>query len=446
MPLFTNDVSSLQNANQNWEANGIKGIQGLEQDTDRWLREAFQIQSPEALVDLSVSQVLEKAKIQEKNVSEEQVYSWIEQARSCCSIAPPWQAQATFVLSLQTRLINREKQPQRIVAHFIEADRKEIWSGTEHDGVYEFIFEQLRQFYQIYRGEPITKIFHPKNEVETMNSRIDEIKGDSNSSDFDSGNFGEMPSLEAGHDISLDPNCQIVCTEAQHRTTSINGEQASSAIHQLSETTPVKGDFGLSTEDVAEQSTSITAENIPVQEITSASVQDADRKVRSRVEGLSKGNSEEPLRLEITQIKIYPPLKLADGFSQTGPEQSENNELEKVVFVDVRRRLLMGELPTCQLLDMDVVFQLKGSGAIELTRQPLIYSTEVAGENRMTHRKLIPGSVPVGTLTDGELAYTCRLTGVSLPEAGTYRLQVITQIKNAPVSPDVIELPFVQVA
>ncbi|MDJ0702923.1 MAG: hypothetical protein QNJ46_06540 [Leptolyngbyaceae cyanobacterium MO_188.B28] len=153
---------------------------------------------------------------------------------------------------------------------------------------------------------------------------------------------------------------------------------------------------------------------------------------------------EDPVRLEITQLKVCQPLKA----EETVPEGAEDEDAEsaKNIVVDVTKRLLPGELPKEKPFDLEVTFQLSGDRAIELTKQAFPYHTEVYGQNRMTMQKLKLGQATVGTLVDGKLTYICRLPEVTLSEAGPYRLQVIAQLEGAPVSPDFLELPFVQVA
>ena len=219
-----------------------------------------------------------------------------------------------------------------------------------------------------------------------------------------------------------------------------------SETHEISEsppkreTEPSEVPATLEAEDVPLGEAVVTVETFPQREPTEVWEENLEAEVM------------EPLKLEITQLKIYLPLEVkVSGSAMTeaaleADQKEEDEQEEKVMIVDATRRILMGNLPPAKPFDLEVCFQLTGKGALELTQHPLPYQTEVYGEKRKSQQKITLDHASVGNLVDGELAYTCRLTGVNLPQAGTYRLQIVAHMEEAPVSPDLLELPFVQVA
>jgi hypothetical protein len=214
---------------------------------------------------------------------------------------------------------------------------------------------------------------------------------------------------------------------------------------------------GLPTEDESKKSTSDKLEFTRPESNSDEGAKEIIRRTSENVVLSEQANfrddeSPEPLKLKITQIRIY--LLLEQDKSQEPNDKSlateasgiEEDNQKQIIVVDAAKRVLMGELPKSTPLDLEVIFQLKGEGALELTQHPLPYYAEVYGENRNTRKKLTLGQAPIGNLVDGELTYTCRLANMRLSNAGTYRLQFFTRLDDVSVSPDLLELPFVQVA
>jgi hypothetical protein len=129
------------------------------------------------------------------------------------------------------------------------------------------------------------------------------------------------------------------------------------------------------------------------------------------------------------------------------PEDTEAEELSPAteIVLDQQRRWAGRPLQADQPLDLEVTFQLRGTGALALTRQALAYHAQVYGQNRITGGKTFLGKTVTGYLVEGELTYTCRLTNLVLPQSDAYQLQVITQLEGGSVGPDLFELSFVQV-
>jgi len=207
----------------------------------------------------------------------------------------------------------------------------------------------------------------------------------------------------------------------------------------------------LPTDDGSDPSTDEASESTVERELATDEIEDAPEAVAedqliAESDEPSKEIMEDPPKLEITQIKIYLPVEAKISEAEDAEVEEGSDEDEKVMVVDATKRLLLGHLPKEKPFDLEVIFQLTGSGALDLTKQSLPYYTEVYGQNRTTRQKLTLGKAPEGYLVNGELTYTCRLPEVLLPEAGSYQLHIIASLDGASVSPDYLELPFVQVA
>jgi hypothetical protein len=95
--------------------------------------------------------------------------------------------------------------------------------------------------------------------------------------------------------------------------------------------------------------------------------------------------------------------------------------------------------------ELEVSFQILGTGSVDLTREPIPYHVQCFIQNRETRERVQPESRSSSTLTEGQLSYTTRLPEAILQQPGAYRFQIVTQLDGGHASPDVFELPFVQV-
>ena len=363
---FTEKIPAVSYTGKGKDINEFAKIENLEPSMRQWLRETFQVVTLKDLANLSVNPVFFRLEDEDKGIPRREVESWIAQAKEFVAGETSWQTFATFVVSLQSRQIG-EQIDQRTIAYYLEADKRKIWSGIEHDGVCKLMLDQLEP------ESPMSPLLQAKA-IETSESTLED---DSDSS-----------------------------TDLVSKSTT-DGESDLGETHEASEV-------------VAEGELAPESESPPDEEM------------------------EEPVRLEITQLKVCQPLEIEE--TETEGAEAEDIETEKIMVVDTTKRLLPGKLPKEKPFDVEVTFQLLGKGALELTKQPFTYHTEIYGHNRVTRKDLTVGQVSVGTLVDGELIYKSRFPEVTLPEAGPYHLQIITRLEGASVGPDLLELPFVQVA
>lgn len=340
-----------------------------------------------------------------------------------------WQTLATFMISLQTRTV-RNQIDYRTIAYSIEGDTRTVWPGIEFNGVYKLVQEHLHHLYQEGRETPAMKLFTP---------------GDSPKS--------EQPSMDLADGTEF-----ISKKTAENQVLDLQGigQDADGEFTILPLTQPEANEISESSQEAEIEPSEMPAITEPENVMPGAVVETVEA-VPERTPTVLRGKNleaevaevMEPLTLEITQLKIYSSQKVQvseDEVTKVVDQTQEGAQDEKVMVVDATRRILMGHLPPAKPFDLEVCFQLTGTGALEITQQPLPYHVEVYGKHQKTRQKFSLGQAIVGNLVDGKLTYSCRLTNVSLPEAGTYRLQVITYLENAPVAPDLLELPFVDVA
>ena len=416
---------SIGNKKSNNELTSIARLEGIRPVIQRWLRGSFNINSVEELAQLSVNTLLFRLEDDGKCYSRHEVESWIAQAQELVAQKTPWQTSANFIVSLQNRYVG-EQLEQRTTVYFIEADRKATWPGIEFNGVYELMLEQLKQSYQEDSGEPTMRIFLPED-------RSDVVKSESEDADF-TADWGEIIAGLSSDDLNR-----------VGQTPQPSSHLSPVVVSEANETSESPTEDG-SAPSSGEVSELAVEEKLATDEIKDAPEVVAEDKLATESEELSENDIEDPPRLEITQIKIYPPVDSKKTEAEDTEAKEDSDEDEKVMVIDATKRLLLGHLPKEKPFDLEVIFQLTGSGALDLTKQPLPYHTEVYGQNRTTRQKLTLGKAPEGYLVNGELTYICRLPEVILPEAGSYQLHIISSLDGASVSPDYLELPFVQVA
>jgi hypothetical protein len=352
-----------------------------------------------------------------------------------------WQAFGTFVISLQSRyLAGRIKH--RTILYCLDSGERKVFYDLKADDIYQFVREQsikadgqkddkdFRLTGPLPGSQPEANIYRPLK-INYASEAMSKYCDGTIESVTDELELVDKLEHFLQQDLAAPPQMRSYA----HETVS----------------SPTEDGQELSTEDQSE----LTSEQ-EVEEVLTSTSGDA---ILSEEESPYEEEPAEPLKLEITQVKFYLPLELDDTSEpddeseeiETFEEEAETSDVEEqeqaqVIVVNAATRVLIGELPKAKSLEVEVIFQLKGERAIELTQQQLPYHTEVYGENRTTNQKLTLGYAPVGTLVGGELTYTCRLEEVSLPDTGSYRLQFISRLEDALVSPDLLELPFVQVA
>lgn len=341
-----------------------------------------------------------------------------------------WETLDTFVISLQSRWMEG-KMEYRTVSYCLESGKQKILHGIEVDSISKLVGEQ-----------PIKVGYQEGNENFSL---IDTLSGSQPEANVYS------PLISKTMPKHPDEPIEYVTDELE-LVNKLESALQHNFVTPPQISTHASKSFDLPTEDESELSTEDQPELTPVKEATKVLNLTSEDATLSEEENLQEEEPAEPLKLEITQVRVYPPEepdKAPDLDNESGETEAtdiEDDKQEQAIVIDASKRILMGELPRGISIDLEVVFQLKGEGALELTHQPLNYHTKVYGENRKTRQKLTLGQAPVGKLVNGKLTYTCRLAEVILSEASTYRLQFFTHLDDAPVSPDLLELPFVQVA
>jgi hypothetical protein len=351
-----------------------------------------------------------------------------------------WQTFATYIVSLQSRQVG-EQIDRRTIVYFLEADKRQIWPGVECDGVCKFMLEQLEPILQVTPREAVAMDSTTERPPKATTEMSSETNGTSDLTE---------ESADLTSEGALDDPIPAANQEAQLlETTSQMSPLAQPEANETSELT-AQDYFDFSTVGISESP--LEEESVPGKPEKAAELTvEGESAPDETLELVDKGESErtpdkereEPIKLEITQLKVCQPMKT----EKIEIESAETDKKKETVTVlDGAKQALFGELTKEKPFDLEVTFQLSGTGAIELTKQPFRYHSEVYGHNRVTRKDLTLGYAPVGTLVDGELIYTCRLPNLTLLEAGPYRLQIITRLEGAPVRPDLLELPFVQVA
>ena len=145
------------------------------------------------------------------------------------------------------------------------------------------------------------------------------------------------------------------------------------------------------------------------------------------------GEKGQPTSLETMQLKF------------SVPKEAEETRTETEILIDQQRRSLGRPLQADRALDLEITFQLRGPGALALTRQALPYHAQVYGQNRITREKSFLGKTSIAYLVDGELTYTCCLANLVLPQCDAYRLQVLTCLEGGFAGPDLFEVSFLQI-
>jgi hypothetical protein len=390
---FTIGRLASGNSNQNTELNELGEIHGLADAAQSWLQNTLQVETVQELAELAADQVLNRLEADGNPVPRDQLEDWMAQAQALVAAQDSWQPFATFVVSFQSRQVGGEIQ-HRTVVYFLEADRRKIWPSLECDGVHELMLDQLQRLFQLEPAEteaPASVSGGPPTPEPAPDSNLT-AEAEEVGSDLE--RPGELP-------------------EPEPQPTS--GQDAD--ISQVLEPPPAP-----SPEAAAESSPT------PVAKITSD----------PQASPVAPGEMRPSTNLETMQLKLWqPPV----------PEDTEAEELSPAteIVLDQQRRWAGRPLQADQPLDLEVTFQLRGTGALALTRQALAYHAQVYGQNRITGGKTFLGKTVTGYLVEGELTYTCRLTNLVLPQSDAYQLQVITQLEGGSVGPDLFELSFVQV-
>ena len=363
-----------------------------------------------------------------------------------------WQTFATFVVSLQSRQ-EGEQSDQRTIVYFLEADRRKIWPGIECNDVYEFMQDQLKQVLPLDPRDTTST----KSTTESQPQAAVEIASNTK-------NVSQLTeqSPESLSDVSVEKlTPKLNGEEHFSEPESLIFPQADSNPQELLELPDEENldslaevSVPIDVEEDSESLHNVASESLS-EEILGSSETDENSESVAEGELPPEGKSppdeefEEPVTLKITHLKVHQPLeakecKAADAADADA--DAEDTETEKVMVIDATKRALLDKLPKEKPFDLDVIFHLSGTGALELTKQSLPYYAEVYGQNRITRHKLALGRAPVGRLVNGKLMYTCRLSEMTLSQPGSYSLQIITRLGGASVSPDFLELPFVQVA
>lgn len=410
------------NGSRNKEFNEFAKIEGLGPAMQRWLRETFHVYTVADLANLSVNRVLSRLEDEEKEFCRREIERWIQQAQQFATEQTSWRTFATFVVSLQSRQVGGQTD-QRTTAYFLEADRRAIWSGIECNGVYELMLDQLKHIFQS-QPEVISQM-ESESSMETKSSDVSPSQPESVTALEQ-----EQHEPETAAQTVIDPEpVDESPSESEPVAESIEVEssQPESELEEIVDTEP---DIDESLESTTEVSLTVESEPESEPEIT------------------------EPITLEITQLKFWQPPEVEEPEEEPEPKKTETKEaeteeeeaeLEKAIVVNMAKRSLSGMLRKDEPFQLEVTFQITGTGASDLTRESLNYHIQCFIQNR-EHRKGVQlESKSTGTLSNGELTYTKRLPEITSLKPGLYRLQIVTRLDGGSVSPDLFELPLVQV-
>lgn len=448
---FTGETPAEGNIGKGKDIDEISRIDNLEPAIKCWLQEVFQVVTLKDLAALSVDQVFSRLEAEGQEVTHGEVERWIAQAKELTAEETSWQTFATFVVSLQSQPVG-EQINQRTIAYYVEADQRIIWPGIESNGVCALILDQLKSESQaqIDTQAPVAADSIAERaskataemslEVNHTPELADEFADLNREETVDNQGPGLNKEKQVLESEPIVPSpMESKANESSESTpdeSSTTGDPASELTSEHPSDSDQADEILESTNEIIEPPFEHTLEPVTHPGSPELAAEDEvafDRKSLPQVE------IGEPVTLKITQLKVYQPLT-PNKASVSGAKT------EKIMVFDTAKRLFSGELPKEKPFDFEITFQLSGARVAELTKQSLTYHAEVYGQNRKTRKKLALGQTPAGKLVDGELTYSCRLPAVTLPESGSYRLQVITQLDGASVSPDFWELPFVQVA
>lgn len=443
MPRTSDEISSINHLGEDKDINSFAKSVFLEPAIQHWLRDVFQIVTVSDLAALPVDHVFCRLEEENKGILRSEVENWITQAKEFVAGATSWQTFATFIISFQSRQAD-EQTPQRTIAYFLEADARKVWSGIECNEVCQCILDQLEPILQTSSNHSVLINALTESQPE-MNMKMvpkvnvlpelsDELADHANkaiSVNEMTASPREEKSPESQSQMPL--LMQIVADETSEST--FKDESDSSSSEESSET-PIEGEadldetYEISPLTTKEESDPANADEFPQLDTKNMVVLENENSPEEEIEDL--------VVLEITHVKVCQPLKAKTAVT-------DGMETEAIMVGDLMKRSFPVELPSEMPFDFEITFQLAGARAIEMTKQSFSYHTEVYGHNRDTSKRLTLEPPSVGKLVDGKLTYTCRFSEVTLPDAGFYHLQVIVRLENAPVSPDILEFPFVQV-
>lgn len=408
------------NASKGKEFNEFARIEGLGPAMQRWLRETFHVYTVADLANLSVNRVLSRLEDEEKEFCRREIERWIQQAQQFAAQQTSWRTFATFVVSLQSRQVGGQTD-QRTTAYFLEADRRAIWSGIECNGVYELMLDQLKHVFQS-QPEVISQM-ESESSMETTSADVSPSQPEPASALEQEPHEPETEAQTVIDHETVDESSPELETVAE--SIEVESSQPESTMEEIVDTEPEDKPL----ESPKEVSLKTEAEPEPEPEIT------------------------EPITLEITQLKFWQPFNIEEPVeeepetkkAETKKAESEEDEAKKPIVVNMAKRSLSGMLRKEEPFELEVTFQITGTGASDLTRESLNYHLQCFIQNRENRKGIQLESKSTDTLTIGELTYTKRLPEIMSLKPGLYRLQVITRLDGGYAQPDLFELPFVQV-
>lgn len=407
---------------QNKEFNEFAKIEGLGPTMQRWLRETFHVYTVADLANLSVNRVLSRLEDEEKDFCRREIEHWIQQAQEFAAQQSSWRTFATFVVSLQSRQVGGQTD-QRTTAYFLEADRRAIWSGIECNGVYELMLDQLKHILQL----------QPEGKALMESESMSEPKPSN-------ANSSETEPMDAAATVMQDSKLENQVVQSEPVTTH-----------------PSASETVLDTTDIELGPLEVEQDRTP----EAATDESVELMIESLLGGEVASEVSKPIALKITQLKIYQPPETKELESgapevkktkskktpskQAEPEELEEPQQEKAISVNLAKRVMLGMLRRLEPFQIEVTFQLTGTGAVELTQKPLHYRIQCFIQNRVTREKMQLECATAGTLTKGKLTYPSRLPEITLQEPDIYRVQIVTQLQGGSVNPDLLELRFVRV-
>jgi hypothetical protein len=410
---FSEEALTVSHVSSGKEFNEFARIEGLGPAMQQWLRESFHIHTVADLANLSAEVVLSRLRDEEKDFCRREIERWIQQAQDFVAHETPWHTFATFVVSLQSRQSGGQME-QRTTAYFLEADRKAIWSGIECNGVYELMLDQLKRNFQLELEVNVPMESESKIEFEPV--------------------AAHQSSSEA---IAL-PNDELFESTTIPEPT-IQPELLAEDQSESPEPPDLELEAGVESEVETGNVLESTEALIPEPE-TETPIEATETPVEAEVT--------EPLILKITQVKFWQRAEVKELIrkgARKGEPEAEEAEEEVEIVINMAKRSLLGMLHAARPFQIEVTFELTGTGAAELIRESLTYHIQCFIRNRDDQRGTSLENGAMGTFTNGETTCTRRLPEITSLQPGLYRLQVVTRLKDVHASLDLFELPFIQV-
>ena len=133
------------------EYDDLSVISGIGPVRQRWLRDSLDVSTFRGLAMLSASMATEQLKADGHNIPAGELEKWIAAAQEKLREKPDspkigWQPFAAFVVEFQARDVADNSSERRTVAHYMEGDKEQVWSGLEGKELCRWILSNLGEY------------------------------------------------------------------------------------------------------------------------------------------------------------------------------------------------------------------------------------------------------------------------------------------------------------